>query len=94
MGKLKYSREQYETCDYYGGDMDCDIDVISKKLVKCRKPHKCMGGCGKTIEVGQYALCEKGFEENWPVSCYTCINCLNDWLDEIETETETETEDI
>lgn len=82
MSNLKYTKEQYETCDYYGGDMDCDVDYITKKLVKCRSQHQCMGGCNNTIQQGEYALCERGFLDGKPVSCYTCIPCLDSWIEE------------
>lgn len=82
MNTLKYSKELYEDCDFYGGDMDCDIDITMKKIVRCRKPHDCMGGCEGTIPAGDYALCERGFMDNKPVSCYTCIDCLDKWIEE------------
>ena len=35
-------------------------------------------------------LRESGFMDNEPVSCYTCIPCLDKWLDEINGEVENE----
>lgn len=86
MDELKYPKERYEEeiHSFYGGDMDSDIEVISAKLVKCRRVHKCMGGCERIIGIGQYAVCEKSFFENGPVSCYTCTDCLDRWIDEME----------
>lgn len=81
MNGLKFAKEDYETCDFYGGDMDGE-DYITRKIVKCRKPHECMGGCGSTIQRGEYALCEKGFMDGYPVSCYTCIKCIDEWIEE------------
>ena len=51
--------------------------------MKCRKPHKCMGGCDKEIAVGEYAICETGFMDGRPVSTYTCTDCMDKWIDEI-----------
>jgi hypothetical protein len=49
--------------------------------VRCRKPHKC-ANCQKQIEIGDYALAESGFMDGKPVRCYTCLPCIDEWLDE------------
>lgn len=79
---MKYSKEMYLDSGFYSGDMDDEIENHSEKIVKCRKPHACIGGCDTEIQVGEYALCEKGFVEGNPVSCYTCLPCIEAWLEE------------
>lgn len=80
---MKYKPEDYITSDFYGGDMDCDVQNIKNRVVKCRKPHKCMGGCDTEIKVGEFALLETGFIEGKPVSSYTCLPCVDVWLDRV-----------
>lgn len=41
-----------------------------------------MGGCGREIKVGEQAVCEKGFLDGKPTSCYTCLKCIEKWLEE------------
>lgn len=80
MDELKYSKEDYETCDIYGND-DTEISCYKCRLVKCRKPHTC-GNCGDEIPKGGYALCESGFMDGGAVSCYTCVPCMDSWISE------------
>ena len=79
---MKYKPEDYIDSGFYGGDFE-DIENKKEKVVKCRKPHECTGGCGTVIQPGEYALLETGFFEGQPVSCYTCLPCIDAWLDEI-----------
>ena len=81
---MKYKPEDYSVKDtgFYGFDDD-EIENYKEKLVKCRKPHKCMGGCEKEIPAGTYAIRETGFMDGRPVSSYTCTDCIDKWLDEI-----------
>lgn len=78
---MKYKPEDYLNSGFYS-DMDDDVEVKKEKVVKCRKPHKCMGGCEKEISAGQYALLETGFMDGKPVSCHTCLPCIEEWLEE------------
>lgn len=81
---LKYSKELYEHTEFYG----CDEDEINhtQTLVKCRRSHTCVN-CQKEINIGETALNEttiiqgEGYK-----SCYTCIECCDNWLDETERE--------
>ena len=84
---MKYKLEEYSISDtgFYGLD-DEDIKNYKEKLIKCRKPHMCMGGCNKEISKGAYAIRETGFMNGKPVSSYTCTNCMDKWLDEINGE--------
>lgn len=81
---MKYKPEDYSISEsgFYGIGEE-DIENYKEKLVKCRKPHKCIGGCEKEINVGEYAIRETGFIDRQPVSSYTCTDCIDKWLDEI-----------
>ena len=52
---MKYKPEDYINSGFYS-DMDEEIEVASVKIVQCRKPHKCMGGCDKEIQAGENAM--------------------------------------
>jgi hypothetical protein len=81
---MKYKPEDYSisATGFYGLD-DGEIECYQEKLVKCRKPHKCVGGCNKEIPKGAYAIRESGFMDGKPVSSYTCTDCLDKWMDEL-----------
>lgn len=90
---MKYDKELYIDCGFYDGDMDGEYQKYSEKIVKCRKPHHCNGGCGKEIKAGEQAVCETGFMDGKPVSCYTCLECIEKWLEESgQADTEDEEE--
>ena len=83
---MKYPKEMYLDSGIYG--IDEDIICHTEKLVKCRKSHEC-SFCGKEIKAKETALYESGFSDGFPVSCYTCIECVENWLEEsgqVETE--------
>lgn len=82
MNELKYPKEYYVGSGFYDGDMDCECINETEKLVKCRKPHKCVN-CQKSIDAGNYAVQEKALfpGEGWK-SCYICISCIEEWLEE------------
>jgi hypothetical protein len=77
---MKYKPEDYLESGFYGNDDD-EIENRVEKVVKCRKPHKCVG-CEKEINKGEHALLETGFMDGKPVSCYTCLPCIETWLEE------------
>lgn len=80
---MKYRPEDYIGSGFYDGDFgEGCIEGQKERLVKCRKPHECMGGCGNEIRAGEYALLETGFMDGKPVSCYTCLPCIEEWLEE------------
>lgn len=94
---MKYDKDLYIDSGFYDGDMDGEYQKKEEKIVKCRKPHKCMGGCGREIQAGEQAVCEKGFEDGKPVSCYTCLECIERWLEEsgqVESEDEIDEQSI
>ena len=78
---MKYRVEEYEDSGFYGCEED-EVENYKQKVVKCRKAHEC-ASCQKEIETGEYALSETGFMDGEFVSCYTCIDCLDKWLDRI-----------
>jgi|GEM_PF-1553261 len=77
---MKYTPQEYIESGYHDGDQ-CEAQNIKTKIVKCRKPHFCTGGCDSTIKVGEYALSEEAFLDGKPVSAYTCLPCIDKWLD-------------
>ena len=77
---MKYSKEEYENAEIYAGEDD--VLNYKSKLVQTRKAHTCVM-CQKEIAIGENMLRESGFLDGAPVSCYTCIPCLDKWLDEI-----------
>lgn len=83
---MKYKPEDYSisNSEFYG-ICDDDIQNYNEKLVKCRKPHKC-ASCQKEIPTGNHAIRETGFMDGKPLSTYTCTDCMDKWLDEIEWE--------
>ena len=82
MENLKYPKELYTDSGLFGGDMDCEYTNESEKLVKCRKSHKCVN-CQKLINIGDYAVEDKALfrGEGWK-SCYICVQCIEEWLEE------------
>ena len=66
---------------FYDGDMDVIIENHKEKIVKCRKDHKC-SACQNIIKKGDKALYESGFMDGAPVSSYTFLKCIEDWLEE------------
>ena len=81
---MKYKPEDYSISDtgFYGLEDD-GVENYKEKLVKCRKPHKC-NSCEKEIKPGEHAIRESGFMDGIPVSAYTCTDCMDKWLDELE----------
>ena len=78
---MKYPEEMYLDCGFYDADMDNGIECHKEKIVKCRKEHKC-SACQNPIFPGEKALYETGFEDGRPVSSYTCLPCIEEWLEE------------
>ena len=76
---MKYDKELYIGSGFYGYD-DEEIEYYTEKVVKCRKEHRC-SSCSKTIAKSEEALMESGFLDGGPVSCYTCLPCIEEWLE-------------
>jgi len=78
---MKYDEELYLDSGIYNGDCDDEMKCHKEKIIKCRNGHKCVS-CGKDIKVGDQVLYETGFMDNHPVSAYTCLPCIENWLEE------------
>jgi hypothetical protein len=84
---MKYPEEKYTQSSYFGPDMDSEIEHQHIKLVKTRKDHKCCGygkNCQHIIPKGEHAVVETAIlthEGGWK-SCYLCIPCIEEWLEE------------
>lgn len=76
---MKYEKELYIDSGFYG--LDEDLQNHKEKIVKCRKSHVC-ASCEKEIITGEQALNESGFSDGEPVSAYTCLECIEEWLEE------------
>lgn len=86
---MKYDKELYIDSGIYAGCGD-DTENYTERLVKCRKSHECVN-CKEEIQIGVQALYETGFMNGEPVSGYTCLECIEKWLEEsgqVETEEE------
>jgi len=80
---MKYKKEVYEELSLFDGDRDSDFEDVSQKIVKTRKLHKCMD-CEAEIPVGDNALSLTAIGDGGFVTIYSCIPCLDKWLDELE----------
>jgi hypothetical protein len=76
---MKYKPEDYLDTGFYSDSED--LEHKKEKIVKCRKSHKC-ASCQNEIKTGDHALLESGFLDGHPVSCYTCLFCIEEWLAE------------
>lgn len=83
--QLKYREQDYIGCDPFEGERDVDVRCKTVKLVRVRKPHRCHTlDCGRTIQPGEVARLEKALIDGtfWG-RYYVCLNCMNEWLDEL-----------
>lgn len=78
---MKYPEEMYLNSGFCDGDMDVEIECYKEKIVKCRKEHTC-SNCQNIIAKGEKALYENGFMDGKAVSSYTCLHCIEKWLEE------------
>jgi len=84
----KYTDEQYLNIEYFEGD-DEHTHNEYKIIKKTRKEHTCVTIHKDThpIPVGSKAIRETAIHiDNGRVSCYLCIDCANDYLEEIYPE--------
>ncbi len=82
---MKHSIEVYENCNHYGSSGD-EIQY-SCKVIKVRKRHYCIESDEENhfIEPGQMALVEVALIPGVDCqSAYTCLPCLDDWIDHIK----------
>lgn len=78
---MKYDKELYIDSGIYGYEEEEGMSCRKEKIVKCRKSHVC-ASCGKEIANGEQAVNESGFLYGEVVSCYTCLECIDQWLKE------------
>jgi len=78
---VKYKAKEYENCEFYGFNGSEGIASYKSKVVKCKTEHLC-SHCNKKIKKGDHALREIGFMDGNPVQSYTCIPCLDAWIEE------------
>ena len=80
-----YSDRQYISFDPFEGDRDVDVRERKVAVVKVRKPHTCISPTGSThpIEPGERARNETAIVEGKWASYYTCVPCMDAWLQEI-----------
>lgn len=79
----KYSDEQYLDFVYFADDDECKSLEI--KIVKTRKEHECVSifRDPHLITVGTRAILEKAIHvDKGRVSCYLCLNCADEYLNE------------
>ena len=77
---MKYNKELYTDSGIYAGCGD-DAENHTEKIVKCRKSQECIN-CKEEIQAGEKALYETGFMYAEPISAYTCLECVEKWLEE------------
>lgn len=78
--RVKYDEELYIDSGIYGYEEE-GMSCRKEKIVKCRKAHKC-ASCGKKIIKGEQVISESGFLDGKAVSCHTCLDCIEEWLEE------------
>jgi hypothetical protein len=77
---LKYSEETYLNCGFWGGDES--ESNHTQRIVMIRKEHIC-SGCFKPSGQGAKMLRETAvLQDIGRKSCYTCLVCLNRWIDQ------------
>lgn len=82
---MKHPEREYLRYDPFEGDRDVDIRCRTVKLVKTRKPQKCMDPYSHTmheIPVGTVARYEQALVDGdfWG-RYYVCVECMDKWLD-------------
>lgn len=78
---MKYTKEQYLNCNYY----EITSEEINHKnnVVKSRKERTCVI-CRNKYPAGTWLYFESCIlEGTGRVSSYTCLNCLDQWIDQI-----------
>lgn len=79
---MKYPEEMYIDSQIFAGDMDGSESNLTEKVVKIRASHLCCV-CEKQIPKGERMLNQKAIVEGqgW-CSCYICLPCVENWLEE------------
>lgn len=77
----KYSDQQYIDLEFWPtGEGESNHSI---RVVKVRKEHVCACNPNHSIKSGEKALYEKCIleDEGW-VGSYTCLPCLDEWIEE------------
>jgi hypothetical protein len=89
---MKYKKEVYLKWNPFSDvDRDVDIKVYSWKMVKTRKLHNCClaeligNNAYHEIPIGELVMKEHAVVEGEWGSTYSCLNCMDKWLEELET---------
>lgn len=79
---MKYPEEMYIDSQIFAGDMDGSESNLTEKIVKIRASHLCCV-CEKQIPKGERMLNQKAIVEGqgW-CSCYICLPCVENWMEE------------
>lgn len=86
---MKYKQRTYESWNPFSGD-DTEVKVYSWKMVKTRKPHGCcladMVGNESYHEIpsGSLVMKEHAIIEGEWASTYSCMECMDKWMEELE----------
>jgi hypothetical protein len=82
----KYSDAQYLAAELFD-DGDAEIRAYQKKIVTTRKGHRCAAGDvlhePHQIAAQTRAVKESAFVEGEWGTAYSCLTCVDKWLDEI-----------
>ena len=86
---MKYNKDIYLEWNPFEGDRDTDIKVYEWKMVKTRKIHDCclsllVGDEYHEIPSGELAMREHAIVDGEWESTYSCISCMDIWLEELE----------
>jgi hypothetical protein len=78
---LKYTADEYLNAGLFSDNVaDEGVELHTKAFVKCAKGYSCVE-CGGVICKGDFALSERLlFDGKWHCA-YTCVACLDEWLD-------------
>lgn len=77
----KYSDEQYLDTEMYE-DGDAEIRQYKKEIVTTRRKHTCASGQHEIVK-GSRAVRESAIAEGARGSAYTCLDCIDKWLESI-----------
>ena len=79
---MRHTKEFYELIDLSGDLRDVDIKNREQKLVITKKSHEC-SFCEKEYPAKTEMVCEKAFIDGEPTTCYTCIECVDKYAEDM-----------
>lgn len=89
---MEKNKQKYKDSDYLDAvlfeDRDVDIRAQTKRIVTTRVQHRCAfaDSLGKDhlIRAGSRAVLESAVVEGKWGTCYSCLPCIDKWLDHLE----------